>query len=75
MNGIRALVACLDAVASDADAPVADPRIDLRDLVGEEVSAVEPHPHGWRMRFGSGSSIVVCPGATFDAAGTPVIEP
>jgi len=75
VNGIRALVACIDAVVAAVNEPLVEQRTDLRDLVGEEISAIEQHPHGWRMRFGSGLSIIVCLGATFDAAGLPVIEP
>lgn len=74
MNGIRALLSRFDAIVSGADEPIGEQRTDLRDFVGEEVEAVEKHPHGYRMRFCSGRSFVVRLGATFDAAGNPVIE-
>lgn len=75
MNGIRAIVACLDAVASGAADPVVERQTDLRDLVGEEVSRVSAHPHGICFRFGSGAAIVIPRGVMFDVAGLPVIEP
>ena len=48
---------------------------DLSHLTGETIMAVEPHPHGWRLRCGSGASVVVESGHTFDNAGLAVIEP
>lgn len=75
MNGIRALVACIDAVVAAADEPLVEPRTDLRDLVGEEVSKVTAHPHGICFRFGSGAAIVVPRGVILDGVGNSVVEP
>lgn len=75
MNGIRSLVACLDAVTAAATEPLVERQTDLLDLVGEEVSRVTAHPHGICIRFGSGAAIVVPRGVILDGVGNPVVEP
>lgn len=75
MNGIRAMVACLQSASAALDEPLVEQRTDLRDLVGEEVAGVEVYCGGIRIRFGSGAAIVAPPGVLLDGAGKPVIEP
>lgn len=75
MNGIRALVACLQTASAALEEPLVEQRANLLDLVGEEVSRVEPFCGGIRIRFGSGAAIVAPAGVLLDAAGNPVIEP
>lgn len=70
-GGARTLAACL----ASAEDELHERPVDLTDLVGEEIAAVEPYTHGWRLRVGSGRAIVILSGCTFDPAGNPVIEP
>jgi hypothetical protein len=65
----------LDACLASAEQDRGERTFDLSHLTGETIMAVEPHPHGWRLRCWSGASVVVERGHTFDAAGLPVIEP
>lgn len=67
----RTLDACIASVEQD----LGEETFDLSHLTGETIMAVEPHAHGWRLRCGSGASVIVERGHTFDAAGLPVIEP
>lgn len=53
----------------------AERRLDLAELQGETIVAVEPSNHGWRLRCANGAAIVIQSGCTFDRAGNPVIEP
>lgn len=70
MGGLRTMARCLAPVDQEVEPP-----LHLTDLICEEVRAVERHPHGVRLRFGSGVSIVIPAGVALDGAGNPVIEP
>ncbi|ALC13806.1 hypothetical protein [Sphingopyxis sp. 113P3] len=75
---LRTMGACLESVEAELAAeitPAVEQPLELVELVGEEVLSIEAHPHGWRMRLGSGATIHVDSGHTFDVGGNPVIEP
>lgn len=65
----------LDACIASLERDKGERTFDLSHLTGETIMSVEPHAHGWRLRCGSGASVIVERGHTFDAAGLPVIEP
>ncbi len=71
LSTARTLSACL----ASAEEHLHEQPLRLAGLVGEEVAAVEPHPHGIRFRFGSGATFIIPCGTARDAAGLPVIEP
>lgn len=69
--GARTWAACV----ASAEHECGELAFDLSHLTGETIMAVEQHPHGWRLRCGSGATVVVERGHTFDNAGLAVIEP
>lgn len=72
VSAARTRAACL----ASASARLAKPeRLDLRDLVGKTVAAIDAYQFGWRMRFTDGTVICVNADHTFDRAGDYVREP
>lgn len=70
VSAARTRAACL----ASASARLAE-RLDLRDLVGKTVAAIDAYQFGWRMRFTDGTVICVNADQTFDRAGDYVREP
>lgn len=76
MSGLRTAAACFNSAVRALSEPLPVERpLDLADLVGEEVRAVEPCAYGVRIRFGSGRTIAFPAGVAIDGAGLAVIEP
>lgn len=71
MSGVRTMAACLES----AERELRERPLDLADLVGEEVNAVERCSYGVRIRFGSGRSLAFPSRVAIDAGGAAVIEP
>lgn len=71
LSATRTRAACL----ASAEQLLAERPLCVAELVCEEVRAVEPRPHGFVLRFGSGAKLFIPSGVALDGAGLPVIEP
>jgi len=71
LSAARTHAACL----ASAEQLINEPRMRVAELAFEQVRAVDPHPLGFVLCFGSGAKLFVPSGVALDRAGLPVIEP